>query len=503
MDEETKKRLPGLMLLSFSTFIVCVPAAFTQIISFDLMLDLNSFPGNGYAWTFPAFVAGECAAMGLCACIIDRYGRRIPYLIGSLLFIIFTIICATATEMFVFNVSRFVQGFGAGLIIITCIAQIYFDIKDRKMRYMANGIMSLGFGGGMLFGVFAGTAVINTIGWPVAFWAMAVLQALVTYPSLDVLKNGKKSELKADVPGAILMMVWSGCFVLLLQKIYLGMKITDPLGIAAILFLGVTMLAFIIVEVKNPLSVFHRKVDNGKLVVVSMIFIILLGVIDMGAVGFMVKIAFFTYGMSVAEAAPFFLILVGGAAVTAITISKKIDQTGHFIWLILSAILSPIALVSMLLVTEDDPTFFFAIHLFLLGLAIGCLVSMLNATIQNRTNHDNNGAYISFAILIRTVSLWLGYNFYQHVADLMMIEKIGGTIAHWNSVFPIDLPSDSNLANLLITPLRDVIKMIPGLTDQIATVFSEGVGSGFTIGAILFVIIAVPAALLVRKVRTL
>jgi hypothetical protein len=137
-----------------------------------------------------------------------------------------------------------------------------------------------------------------------------------------------------------------------------------------------------------------------------------------------------------------------------------------------------------------------AIHLFILGLAIGCLISMLNATIQNRTNHDNNGAMMSFAIMIRTVAMWLGYNFYTDISDAVMSAELGDTIARWNEVLPIPLPTNSTLANILITPLRDVINMIPGLSEQIARIFSDGVAQGFLIGAILFFVVSVPTAVL-------
>ena len=496
MDAEVKKKLPGLFLLSFSTFVVCVPAAFTQIISFDLMLDLNSFPSDDYSWAFPLFVAGECSSMGLCAACLDRCGRRLPYLIGSVIFIASTVVCATATDMATFNGARFVQGFGAGIIIVTCIAQIYYDVRDKEGRYIANGIMSLGFGLGMLFGIFTSKAALEFMGWPVAFWAMAILQALVMYPALNVLKNGERSEMKVDIPGAVILMIWAAVFILLLQKMYLDWDIRSIEFMMGVAFLVMMAVLFVTVEILNPSSMFHRKVDNKRLMLISMVFIVILGVIDMGAVGFMAKIAFFTYQMTVAEAAPFFIVMVLGAATTAITISKTIKRTGHMPWLILSAVLSPIALLSMLQVKEDDPTFMLAVHLFILGLAIGCLVSMLNGTIQNRAGKDNNGALMSFAIMMRTVSLWLGYNFYQYMVDSYMDVKMGDFIQHWNSILPLELPSNSTIANLLITPLGDAIRLLPGLTDEIATVFAEGVANGFIYGAVIFAVIGIPVSLL-------
>lgn len=504
MDEAILKKMPALCLLSFSTFLVCVPAAYNQVISFNLMFDMNCFPSKDYAWYFPMFIAGECASMGLSACLIDRYGRRLPFLFGSVLFIPSSAICAVCGDSTVFLACRFIEGFGAGIVIVTCIAQIYFDVPDKKNRYMANGIMSLGFGGGMLFGIFLGRALVETVGWPVAFWTVAVLQAVVMYPCMDILRNGENSKMKADIPGSLILMVMAGVLVFFLQKLYLSWDVTDTVGIEWIVFLFMLFLALILVEVVNPQSIFHRKFDNHKLVAGSMIFIFLLGVIDMAAVGCMVKIAFFTYQMSVGEAAPYFIILVLGAAVTAVTISKTIDRTGHFPWFVLSAVLSPIALLSMLLVDKDDPAIFMALHLFVLGLAIGCLVSMLNATIQNRTDHNNNGAVMSFAIMFRTIALWIGYNFYTVFSDRFMGEELGATMAHWSQITQIDLPADSNLASLLVTPLADLIKIFPGLTDQIAEVFGEGISYGLTVGAIVFVVIALPVTfLLVGRNKTL
>lgn len=170
LPKEFTSWLPAGLLLSLSTFIVCVPAAFTQVISFNLMFDLNAFPSLLYTWTFPAFIGGECSSMALCACMIDRYGRKKPYLIGALLFLFGTAGCALSSDMVPFIIMRGVQGFGAGFIIITCIAQIFFDIKTPKLRYAANGIMSLGFGVGMLTGIFAGKLAVETIGWVNAFW---------------------------------------------------------------------------------------------------------------------------------------------------------------------------------------------------------------------------------------------------------------------------------------------------------------------------------------------
>ncbi len=504
MDAEIKEAMPRLWMLSFTTFIVCVPAAFTQILSLDLMIDLNSFPTHGYAWTFPAFVGGECVSMALFASIIDSMGRKKPYILGSALFIAASMLCAASTEMGWFIFFRIIEGFGAGIVIIVCIAQIFYDVPNRKHRYIANGIMSLGFGLGMLVGVFLGKAIIDGIGWELTFWSMAALQAVVTYPCAQFLGRGEPSSMKPDYPGSIILAAFAGFFVYFLQKLYLDWDVTSANALMGASLLVMLFVALLLAEVLNPNSVIHRRLDDKRLALASVIFIVLLGMVDMAAVGSMIKIAFFTYQMSILEAAPFFAIVVLGAATTAITISKTIDRTGHTIWFALSVVLTPIALLSMMLVREDDPSFVFAIHLYLLGLAIGCLVSMINATLQNRTTEDNNSACMGFAIMIRTAALWLGYNFYQFVTDQHMQEILGQYVSHWNEELPFEIPADSTLANLLITPLKELLKLLPGLTDRIASVYAEGMAEALMYGAIIFVVVAITTiVILVGRRKTL
>ena len=89
-----------------------------------------------------------------------------------------------------------------------------------------------------------------------------------------------------------------------------------------------------------------------------------------------------------------------------------------------------------------------------------------------------------------------GFNFYQFVTDGYMEGKIGGIVSHWNEILPVEIPSNTGLANMLITPLGDLIRLLPGITDDIAVYFAEGVGQALVIGSISFVAVAVPVALL-------
>ena len=82
--------------------------------------------------------------------------------------------------------------------------------------------------------------------------------------------------------------------------------------------------------------------------------------------------------------------------------------------------------------------------------------------------------------------------------------KLSPYLEHWNEIFPFVLPADSTLANLLITPLKELLKLLPGLTDVIATIYAEGMADALVLGAILFVAVGLPTALvLVGRRKTL
>ena len=103
---------------------------------------------------------------------------------------------------------------------------------------------------------------------------------------------------------------------------------------------------------------------------------------------------------------------------------------------------------------------------------------------------------MSFTILIRTAALWLGYNFYQLIVDAHMSQRMGGIVEEWNAVLSFDLPSNSALANMLMTPFGDALRLIPGITNDISTYFAEGVGVALIAGAVIFVVVAVPTSIL-------
>lgn len=497
--------LPALGVMALSTFVVCLSATLTQTIAFDIRMDLGAMAGNRYQWMFPAFIAGECATMALCGAVMDRIGRRWPFAVGSALFVIGTAICALSDNMDLFLLGRIVEGAGAGTVIVTCIAQIFFTVENKKLRYISNGIMSLGFGAGMLFGIFFGKLMLDAVGWVNYLWILLALQAVFTVPCFLVMGKGENSDRKTDIVGGTILAVTVAFFVYFLEKVYLGWGMHDTEFRAGICVLLLLSMAFVIAEMKIPHSMAHRAVDDRKMMAGCLILITLLGLIDMATVGWMVKTALFTYELSVTEAAPYFVCVILGSATAAVVISEVIDRTGHLVWIVLSAIFSPLALHSVKYIQFNESTLLLGAHLYIIGLGIGCLITLLNATIQNRTDKNSNGGFVSYAIMLRTAALWLGYNIYQAAVDGYMNDRLAGVMETVRMATGKVIPTDSTVAGLLITPMKDGIIRIQEmlhipLVEDIGTAFVGGVGEGFTVmGTVFCIAVLVTAAVFVGR----
>ena len=502
-DVELKANLKPLLLMMLTTFVVCLSATFSQVIAVDLVLALSPRDLMDFQWMFPTYLMGACAGMSLCAGTLDRYGRKIPYLVGSGLFIIGTALVAVSHSMDLFLVARIIQGLGSGAVIVVCIAQAYFTIKGPQTRYTTHGILSLGFGTGMLFGIFIGQAVENTIGWREYMWILAAAQLLLAYPCMKVMETGENGVMKADIAGAVSLALAAALIIYIPQKLYMTHFELTPVNIAAILAFVFFLSLFVYFEMRDPESMVHRHLDDRKLMAASLIMIMLLGAIDMAAVGWMVKVSLFAFGLDVLSAWPCFVWVVIGAASTAIPASKLIHKTGHAPWFIAAAVLSPIALFSVHFITTYSTKAELCMHLFLIGLAIGCLVSMLNATIQNRTDKECNGGFTSFALMIRTAALWFGFNLYQIIADMKITDELAPTVEYWNAKLGLSLPTNSTLANLLMTPVASAIKVIPGLVDTIGKTYISGVSIGFMIMSTVFTVIALTVVFCLVRGRKL
>lgn len=124
--------------------------------------------------TLAVFLIGLAIGQGLYGPLLDRYGRRMPLLIGVLVFVAGSVLAALAGSMEALMVARFLQALGAsaGLVAPRAI------VADRCNVNESARIFSVLMQVMMLAPILApllGGYLLQHGGWRLIFWALAVL----------------------------------------------------------------------------------------------------------------------------------------------------------------------------------------------------------------------------------------------------------------------------------------------------------------------------------------
>ncbi len=107
----------------------------------------------------------------------DRYGRRIPLLLGTGLFSAGTIGCALAPDLPTLAVMRLICGFGgsAGMVITRAIVR---DLADGQAAARLMSRLTLVMGAAPILAPSLGGIVMAATGWQAIFWILMVYGAL-------------------------------------------------------------------------------------------------------------------------------------------------------------------------------------------------------------------------------------------------------------------------------------------------------------------------------------
>jgi EmrB/QacA subfamily drug resistance transporter len=139
-----------------------------------------------YLWVVTAYLVPATVALPVYARLSDRYGRRQLLLIGMVLFLAGSALCASAQDMPQLIAWRALQGVGAGALeglSFILVADLYAGRRSAALQGMLAGLMGLSFIAGPLVGGF----LADHIGWrwvflvnlPIGVAAFAVVAAVL------------------------------------------------------------------------------------------------------------------------------------------------------------------------------------------------------------------------------------------------------------------------------------------------------------------------------------
>ncbi len=132
-DRRVDPRATGLLIAILGMLAAFAPLATDMYLpGFHLMAADFGVPETGIEVTLSVFFLGLAIGQGLYGPLIDRFGRRIPLLIGIGVYVVATAACLLTTDIRVFTALRFLQAVGgcAGMIVGRAIVNDVFDPRE-------------------------------------------------------------------------------------------------------------------------------------------------------------------------------------------------------------------------------------------------------------------------------------------------------------------------------------------------------------------------------------
>lgn len=163
-------------------------------------------------WVITAYVLPFAALLLAAGSFADRVGRRKAVLIGQAVFALASLLCGLATQPWMLNAARALQGVGASLLLTAALAIINHNFRGPE-RVRAYAFWGASLGIAITSGPILGGAISSLIGWQWAFLINVPLCAGLMVATLRVVPESRDPEAKRmDYLGAA--MFSSGLFLL-------------------------------------------------------------------------------------------------------------------------------------------------------------------------------------------------------------------------------------------------------------------------------------------------
>jgi EmrB/QacA subfamily drug resistance transporter len=454
--------------------------------------DLNGF--SMQAWATTAFLITSTISTPLYGKLSDIYGRRPYFLFAIGIFIVGSIICGLAENMYQLAAFRAVQGLGAGGLMSLALA-IIGDIVPPRERAKYQGFFLAVFGtasvlGPILGGFFAGQeSLFGVDGWrwvfylnvPIGLAAMAVVAKVLHLPHT-------RTDHRIDWPGALALIT---ALVPLLTVAEQGRSWGWDSGrsIACYVIGAVGIVAFVIAErAYKDEALLPLRLFGNRTVAVGAASSTILGMAMFGGLMTVPLYLQIVKGASPTMAGLQMIPFVLGIMVGSILSGQLISRTGRYrIFPIIGSSLMVAALALFATIGADTPLWRVMLIMVLMGLGLGGNMQPMITAVQNAVSPREIGVATSSVAFFRSMGGTLGTAVFLSVLFNVLPGKISDAFGRAQSSPEFQQSLRDNPAQAPILQQAqgggslDDTSFLSQLSDVVAHPFKEGFSGSITI----------------------
>ncbi|CAM4041297.1 MFS transporter [Saccharibacillus endophyticus] len=273
-----QRRWRILIILNLFTFMATLDGSIVNVALPTITGDLGLQLGHAQ-WVSSIYLMAICSFILLFGRLGDIFGKIRIFRIGTVVFVVGSLLCGLSGSLATLIAARIVQAIGASMTMANS-QGIVTDIFPANERGKALGLVGTFVSLGSIAGPGVGGIMVSSLGWESIFWINVPIGVIAILLGAKLLPSDiRTSKKRIDGGGSLL---FAGFIVSLIAAILLGQEIGygDWRIIGLLLFAVASFLAFLRVEsrigepmldlslFRNPL--FTLSILCGFLVFVSM-----------------------------------------------------------------------------------------------------------------------------------------------------------------------------------------------------------------------------------------
>ncbi|MDQ2809831.1 MAG: MFS transporter [Chloroflexota bacterium] len=371
--------------------------------------DLNGF--EHYAWVFTAYMLTSTISVPIFGKLGDMYGRKWFFIGGIVVFLIGSMLCGQATDIWQLIGFRALQGLGGGIMFANAFT-IIGDLVPPADRGRWQGMFGAVWGLASVLGPTVGGQITDNLNWrwvfyvnvPVGLIALAVL--LTTFPNI------KPAGLRKSIDWAGAGTLIAGLTPLLVALSLGGSKdwawgSVNTLGLFGV---GVAfLLAFLFVESRAKEPIIPLDLFKNRTFTLSVVTVFLTGVGMFGAISYIPLFIQGVQGDSATSSGnaitPMMLALVAASVISG----QLLSRTGKYRILgIVGMTLLTVGLFllsTMSLTTDRWQTIIFMV---IMGFGLGIAMPLYTLVVQNAFPANRLGVVTSATTFFRSIGGTVG-----------------------------------------------------------------------------------------------
>jgi EmrB/QacA subfamily drug resistance transporter len=421
--EIQKKRWMILIVLNIFTFMSTLDGSIVNIALPELSKQLK-LPMAQIEWVTTGYLMAICAAILFFGKLGDIVGKIRIFKIGTIVFVIGSMLCGFSLSLPALLASRVIQAIGASMTMANS-QGIVTDIFPANERGKALGFIGTFVSLGSIAGPSLGGIMVSTLGWEYIFWVNIPIGVIAILLGWKVLpKDLTRTKSTIDVPGSLLFAIF---IISLFAGLLLGQQLGygDSLIVTSLIVAIVSFTAFLWTELRRKEPLLQLSLFKNPLFSLS----ILCGFLVFTA-NFCFNIIAPFYAQNMLNLSPFeagfLLMLLPICMVVVAPISGALsDKIGSEFLTFAGLVVMVIAQFGLAELHEGSSVVLVGVWIAMLGIGSGLFQSPNNSLVMSKVPRTQLGSAGSVNSLVRNVGMVVGITIATTILFHVMSSEAG------------------------------------------------------------------------------